>query len=90
MTKLSLRSLDTLQVLGIALVAVTVFEGILTSLRTFLFTDTTNRIDMRLGAEVIDHLLRLPVGYFDKRPVGELGTRIAELEKEEISSLAKL
>ena len=36
---------------------------------------------MRLGAEVIDHLLRLPVGYFDRRPVGELGTRIAELEK---------
>ena len=47
---ISQRSLDTLQVLGIALVAVTVFEGILTSLRTFLFTDTTNRIDMRLGA----------------------------------------
>ena len=78
---ISQRSLDTLQVLGIALVAVTLFEGVLSSLRTFLFTDTTNRIDMRLGTEVIDHLLRLPVGYFDKRPVGELGTRIAELEK---------
>ena len=65
----------------VALVAVTIFEGLLSSLRTFLFVDTTNRIDMRLGAEVIDHLLRLPVGYFDKRPVGELGTRIAELEK---------
>ena len=75
------RSLDTLQVLGIALVAVTIFEGLLGSLRTFMFADTTNRIDMRLGAEVIDHLLRLPVGYFDRRPVGELGTRIAELEK---------
>ena len=78
---ISQRSLDTLQVLGIALVGVTVFEGIINSLRIFLFTDTTNRIDMRLGAEVIDHLLRLPVGYFDRRPVGELGTRIAELEK---------
>ena len=78
---ISQRSLDTLQVLGIALVAVTIFEGLLSSLRTFLFTDTTNRIDMRLGAEVIDHLLKLPVNYFDKRPVGELGTRVAELEK---------
>ena len=75
------RSLDTLQVLGIALMAVTIFEGLLGSLRTFMFADTTNRIDMRLGAEVIDHLLRLPVGYFDRRPVGELGTRVAELEK---------
>ena len=75
------RSLDTLQVLGIGLVVVTLLEGVLGALRTFLFTETTNRIDLRLGAEVIDHLLRLPLSYFDKRPVGELGTRIAELEK---------
>ena len=75
------RSLDTLQVLGFALVVVTIMEGVLGSLRTFLFAETTNRIDLRLGAEVIDHLLRLPLSYFDKRPVGELGTRVAELEK---------
>lgn len=78
---ISQRSLDTLQVLGIALVAVTLLEGLIGSLRTFLFTETTNRIDLRLGSEVIDHLLRLPLNYFDRRPVGELGTRIAELEK---------
>lgn len=75
------RSLDTLQVLGLALVVVTVLEGLLSTLRTFLFTETTNRIDLRLGSEVIDHLLRLPLGYFDRRPVGELGTRIGEMEK---------
>lgn len=75
------RSLDSLQVLGVALVVVTLMEGVIGSLRTFLFTETTNRIDLRLGAEVIDHLLRLPLSYFDRRPVGELGTRIAELEK---------
>ena len=75
------RSLDTLQVLGLALVVVTLLEGVLGALRTYLFTETSNRIDLRLGAEVIDHLLRLPLSYFDRRPVGELGTRIAELEK---------
>ena len=75
------RSLDTLQVLGAALVIVTLLEGVLGSLKTFLFQETTNRIDLRLGGEVIDHLLRLPLDYFDKRPVGELGTRVAELEK---------
>lgn len=78
---ISQRSLDTLQVLGIALVVVALLEAVLGSLRTFLFAETTNRIDLRLGSEVIDHLLRLPLGYFDRRPVGELGTRIAELEK---------
>lgn len=78
---ISQRSLDTLQVLGVGLIAVTLFEGVLNSLKTFLFQQTTNRIDMRLGSEVIDHLLRLPLGYFDRRPVGELSTRIGELEK---------
>ncbi|MCP9928208.1 ABC transporter transmembrane domain-containing protein [Cyanobium sp. CH-040] len=78
---ISQRSLDTLQVLGIALVVVTLMEGVIGALRTFLFTETTNRIDLRLGSEVIDHLLRLPLSYFDRRPVGELGTRVAELEK---------
>ncbi|MEN9540469.1 MAG: hypothetical protein RLZZ459_560 [Cyanobacteriota bacterium] len=78
---ISQRSLDTLQVLGVALVVVTLLEGVLGALRTFLFTETSNRIDMRLGAEVIDHLLRLPLNYFDRRPVGELGSRIGELEK---------
>ena len=78
---ISQRSLDTLQILGIALVVVTILGGIIGSLRTFLFTETTNRIDTRLGAEVIDHLLRLPLNYFDKRPVGELSSRVSELEK---------
>ena len=78
---ISQRSLDTLQVLGIALLILTLVEGFLASLRTFLLTETTNRIDQRLGAEVIDHLLKLPLEYFDIRPVGELATRIGELEK---------
>jgi ATP-binding cassette, subfamily B, bacterial HlyB/CyaB len=74
------RSIATLDVLGWLLVIIAALEGVLTALRTFLFVDTTNRIDLSLGSEIIDHLLRLPLGYFDKRRVGELSTRIGELE----------
>jgi HlyB family type I secretion system ABC transporter len=74
------NSLDTLQVLGIFLLVVAVFEALLGALRTYLFVDTTNRIDMALGSEIIDHLLRLPLRYFERRPVGELSTRVNELE----------
>jgi len=74
------KSLDTLDVLGVFLLGVAVFEAILTSLRTYLFVDTTNRIDIGLAAEVIDHLLRLPLRYFERRPIGELAGRINELE----------
>lgn len=74
------NSIDTLHILGIFLVIMAVFEAVLTSLRTNLFVDTTNRIDLTLGAQVIDHLLRLPLRYFERRPVGELATRVNELE----------
>ncbi|MEM6837615.1 MAG: type I secretion system permease/ATPase [Cyanobacteria bacterium P01_C01_bin.120] len=74
------NSTDTLQVLGVFLLVIAVFEALLTALRTYLFVDTTNRIDMALGSEIIDHLLRLPLRYFDKRPVGELSSRVNELE----------
>ena len=40
-----------------------------------------DRIDISLGATIIDHLLRLPLGYFSKRPVGEVSSRINELQK---------
>ena len=74
------NSADTMQVLGIFMVVIAVFEALLGTLRTYLFVDTTNRIDMTLGSEIIDHLLRLPLRYFEKRPVGEISTRVNELE----------
>ncbi len=78
---ISQRSLDTLQVLGIALLIVTLLEGILSGLKTFLLSETTNRIDQKLASEVIDHLLGLPLYFFQIRPTGELSSRISELEK---------
>ncbi|MBW4510762.1 MAG: peptidase domain-containing ABC transporter [Scytonematopsis contorta HA4267-MV1] len=74
------NSLNTLNIFGILLVVIAIFEAILTSIRTNLFTDTTNRIDLALGSEIIEHLLRLPLPYFEKRTVGELATRTNELE----------
>ena len=71
----------SLNVLGTLLVAMALAQALLGSLRTYLFSDTTNRIDISLGATIIHHLLRLPLGYFARRPVGEVSSRIAELEK---------
>lgn len=75
------NSPDTLSVLGVFLLVVAAVEAVLTNIRTHLFVDTTNRIDLALGSEVINHLLRLPLPYFERRPVGELATRIHELEQ---------
>jgi HlyB family type I secretion system ABC transporter len=74
------NSPTALNTLGVLLVGLAVGEALLTSLRTFLFSDTTNRIDLALGSQIIDRLLRLPLRYFEKRSVGELSTRVNELE----------
>ncbi|MFN2184343.1 MAG: type I secretion system permease/ATPase, partial [Anaerolineae bacterium] len=74
------RGLTTLDVLAIGLLAVSVFEVVLTGLRTYLFSHTTNRIDVTLGAKLFDHLLRLPLAYFKARRVGDSVARVRELE----------
>src|SRR5690348_14305122 len=74
------RSLSTLDVLMIGLVAIALFEGILGTLRTYLFAHTTNRIDVELGARLFRHLLALPIAYFQARRVGDSVARVRELE----------
>ncbi len=74
------NSITNLNSFGTLLLVVAVVEGVLTALRTNLFVDTTNRIDLSLGSQIIDHLFRLPLKYYEQRPVGELATRINELE----------
>ena len=54
------------------------FKG-LQALRTYIFVDTTDRMDLTLGTAVIDRLLSLPLNFFEKRPVGELSQKRGEL-----------
>jgi subfamily B ATP-binding cassette protein HlyB/CyaB len=74
------RSLSTLDVLVFGLVAVAIFEAILGGLRTYVFTHTTNRVDVELGARLFAHLLALPLAYFGARRVGDSVARARELE----------
>src|SRR6202022_246061 len=74
------RSLGTLDVLVIGLVAISTFETILGILRTYVFAHTTNRIDVELGARLFRHLLALPTAYFQARRVGDSVARVRELE----------
>lgn len=75
------ESLNTLDVLAVLLIICTLFGAVLTAIRTFLFTDATNRIDLSIGLQVLEHLYRLPLSYFHQRPVGEIASRLRELDK---------
>jgi len=74
-------SIPTLDVMAIALLSVAVFEALLGGLRMFIFTHTTNRLDMSLSAQLFRHLLRLPLSYFEARRVGDTVARVQELEE---------
>lgn len=74
------HALQTLNVIAIGLLCATIFEVLLTGIRTYVFAHTSSKIDVELGARLFRHLLALPVAYFQARRVGDSVARIRELE----------
>ncbi len=74
------RGYTTLDVLVIGLLSVSVFETLLGALRTYVFSHTTNRIDVELGTRLYRHLIALPISYFEARRTGDSVARVRELE----------
>jgi subfamily B ATP-binding cassette protein HlyB/CyaB len=74
------KGFTTLYVLAVGMIALALFDAILGGLRTYLFSHTTNRIDVGLGAQLFRHVLALPLAYFEARRVGDTVARVRELE----------
>ncbi|WP_350335258.1 type I secretion system permease/ATPase [Coralliovum pocilloporae] len=74
------QGLTTLDVLIIGLVGIIFFEAVLSFLRTYIFSHTTSRVDVQLGAQLFRHMLALPIAYFESRPTGQTVARIRELD----------
>ena len=74
------RGFTTLDVIAVGLLCVTLFDVTLTGLRNYVFSHTTNRIDVELGARLFRHILALPLAYFEARRVGDTVARVRELE----------
>jgi ATP-binding cassette, subfamily B, bacterial HlyB/CyaB len=74
------KGMTTLDVLVIGLVVVVIFESVLNALRAYVFSHTTSRIDVELGARLFRHLVQLPLAYFQSRRVGDSVARVRELE----------
>ena len=74
------HSLSTLNVIAVAFAAVIIFEMLLGLSRNYIFAHTTSKIDARLGAMLFDHLIKLPMVYFENRKVGNIVARVRELD----------
>lgn len=74
------RALGTLNVLAFGVLSVFIVSFALDMLRTYLLVHTASRIDVKLGSHLWGHLLRIPVTFFEVRPVGTITARITELD----------
>ncbi len=74
------RSMTTLDVLAVAFLGVTLFELLLNISRNYIFIHTAGKLDAKLGAKLFQHLLALPLMYFEARKVGNIAARVKELD----------
>ncbi|MBB4642636.1 subfamily B ATP-binding cassette protein HlyB/CyaB [Rhizorhapis suberifaciens] len=74
------NTLDTLTILIIGFGVVSVWETVFGWLRTRLYSETSQKIDVELGAKLFRHLLGLNLAYFEARRVGDIAMRVRQLE----------
>ncbi|MDD2852095.1 MAG: type I secretion system permease/ATPase [Desulfuromonadaceae bacterium] len=74
------HAMKTLNVIAFGLLCATIFENVLSAIRTWVFARTSSKIDVELGARLYRHLFSLPIAYFQARRVGDSVARVRELE----------
>ncbi len=74
------RSVSTMDVLLGGMILVAIFNQWMLALRSYLFVNTTNKIDVTLSAHLFRKVTELPAKYFDKWQVGDVVSRMGELE----------
>lgn len=74
------HAMKTLNVIAIGLIVATLFEAVLTGIRTAVFANISSKMDVELGSRLFGHLMRLPISYFEARRVGDSVARVRELE----------
>ena len=75
------KGYSTLTLVAVGLVVLGLFNVLLQFLRQYILTHTTSRIDVELGTRLFEHLMRLPLGYFETRAAGQTVARVHELEQ---------
>ena len=84
---------EDLNRIALLLVGLLVIQAVFSYFRTILFVKVTERSLADLRQDTYNHLIRLPVKFFDKRRVGELNSRISSdislLQRVEVQQLLR-
>jgi len=74
------RSYQTLLAMVLMFLTLTVFDGLFGYVRQYLMTVITSKIDARLASRVFQHLLTLPVSFFETNSAGVLARNIQQTD----------
>ena len=56
-------------------------KSVVRTLRSLIFTEVSNRVDQVTRATILDQMVRLPQGFFDSRPVGQVTYYFGQLDR---------
>ncbi|MDR0219278.1 MAG: type I secretion system permease/ATPase [Enterobacteriaceae bacterium] len=73
------RSLSSLYVLGLAMLALAIAEPLYGFLRNTVFGHTASQINAELSGRLYRHLVGLPLAYFKQRQTGQIIARVREM-----------
>ncbi|MBD3879263.1 MAG: type I secretion system permease/ATPase [Quinella sp. 1Q5] len=74
------RAAEALDILVLGMVLCTLFQQVMEGLRTYLFTNITSKMDVVLSSRLYKNITALPISYFQKWQVGDVVSRVGELE----------
>jgi ATP-binding cassette, subfamily B, bacterial HlyB/CyaB len=75
------QNYQTLYVVVIIFGVVVLFDGLFSYVRQYLMLFASNKIDARLASRTFQHLLGLPLNFFEHTPAGVLSRHMQQTEK---------
>lgn len=75
------QSLSMLNVLLLGMILLSLFQTVVTGLRTYFMAFTGMKLDQSLFVHFYKHVLSLPLSFFEERTQGDVMTRFAENRK---------
>ena len=77
----SQRNIGSLASIAAIMLLAALGTGVIKTVRSYIFTETANRIDQEAKSTILDQLVRLPQDFFDSRPVGQVTFYFNQLDR---------
>ncbi len=74
------RASDALDILVLGMIICTIFQNWILALRGYLFTNICSKMDVALSSRLFKNITALPLSYFQKWQVGDVVSRLGELQ----------